>query len=161
MRSEHAQHLVRRFVAIDGPNHGIINCSPNPLNYWQDPSLGGFTPSSAVCQELGSPDSPFLQALNKAEARRSAHTLVIRNADTSFVYFPLQDGVLAPVPAEDSNGKPTDFSHSASLRHAHELNLTGQGIYDAILGTAHLGILNSPQTWQATLDFLSARSLRD
>ena len=54
--------FVRRFVAIDGPNHGIINCSPNPLNYWQAPSLGGFTPASAVCQELGSPEHAVPEA---------------------------------------------------------------------------------------------------
>lgn len=33
--------------------------------------------------------------------------------------------------------------------------LTGQGAYDPILHTGHLGILNSPQTWQATLEFLT------
>ena len=57
--------LVRRLVAIDGPNHGIINCSPSPLNYWQAPASGGFTPTSAMCVELGSPDTPFLQRLNR------------------------------------------------------------------------------------------------
>jgi hypothetical protein len=82
--------------------------------------------------------------------------LVIRNADTSFVYFPLQDGVLTPVPALDAFGRPTDFSHSASLSGADEIALTGQGQYDPVLGTTHLGILNSPTTWRATLDFLTA-----
>jgi pimeloyl-ACP methyl ester carboxylesterase len=151
--------FVRRFVAIDGANHGIINCSPNPLNYWQAPSLGGFTPASAVCQELGSPNTPFLKRLNKGQEAPGPgkDTLVIRNADTSFVYFAKQDGVLAPVPAEDSFGQPNDFSRSASLKGARELGLTGQGIYDPILASTHLGILNSPQTWQATLDFLTAR----
>jgi hypothetical protein len=81
-------------------------------------------------------------------------TLVIRNADTSFVYFPLQDGVIAPVPAEDSFGQSTDFSGSARIKGAREVNLTGQGIHDAILGTTHLGILNSPDTWRATREFL-------
>jgi hypothetical protein len=28
-------------------------------------------------------------------------------------------------------------------------------VYDPILQTSHLGILNSPQTWQATLEFLT------
>jgi len=151
--------FVRRFVAIDGANHGIINCSPDPLNYWQAPSLGGFTPASAVCEELGSPNTPFLKRLNKGQEAPGAgkDTLVIRNADTSFVYFPKQDGVLAPVPAEDSFGQPTDFSRSASLKGARELDLTGQGIYDGILFTTHLGILNSPDTWAATLRFLGAR----
>jgi triacylglycerol esterase/lipase EstA (alpha/beta hydrolase family) len=51
LRLDHAQRLVRRFVAIDGPNHGIINCSPNPLNYWQAPAAGGFTPDSAICRD--------------------------------------------------------------------------------------------------------------
>ncbi len=151
-----AHHKLRRLVAIDAPNHGIINCSPSPLNYWQLPSLGGFTPDSAICVELGSPDTPFLQRLNRRHheaPRGSVKTLVIRNADTSFVYFPAQDGVLAGVPAEDSFGKPTDFSGSARLKDAREINLTGQGIYDAILATTHLGILNSPATWRATLEF--------
>jgi pimeloyl-ACP methyl ester carboxylesterase len=155
-----AHHKVRRLVAIDGPNHGIINCSPNPLNYWQAPSLGGFTPSSAICVELGSPDTPFLKRLNRRHesghdsGHDSVKTLVIRNADTSFVYFPLQDGVIAPVPAEDSFGQSTDFSGSARIKGAREVNLTGQGIHDAILGTTHLGILNSPDTWRATREFL-------
>ncbi len=151
-----AHQLVRRVVAVDGPNHGIINCSPSPANYFQLPALGGFTPASAICQELGSPNTPFLQRLNRHEERyRSAKFLVIRNADASFVYFPLQDGFISPVPAIDSFGVPTDFSRSASLRGAREVALTGQGIYDAILNTTHLGILNSPDTWQAAFKFLS------
>ncbi len=153
-----AHRHLRKLVAIDGPNHGIINCSPSPLNYWQDPSLGGFTPQSAVCQELGSPNTPFLKTLNRRgheKPRGSVKTLVIRNADTSFVYFPTQDGALAGVPAIDAYGEPTDFSGSARIQGASEINLTGQGIYDPILFTTHLGILNSPQTWAATLGFLS------
>ena len=70
---------------------------------------------------------------------------------------PSTDGVLPGVPAVDSYGVPTDFSQSAALKGARRLDLTGQGVYDPVLGTAHLGILNSPTTWQATLDFLSKR----
>ena len=162
IREDEAQSIVRRLVAIDGPNHGIINCSPAPANYWQAPSLGGFTPTSDLCQEVGSPDTPFLQLLNgpgrSGETEGPTRVLVIRNADASFVYFPVQDGVFAPVPAIDSFGNPTDFSKSARLRGAREIALTGQGAYDPILGTAHLGILNSPQTWQATLEFLTEGS---
>jgi pimeloyl-ACP methyl ester carboxylesterase len=168
IRQDQAQHQVRRFVAIDGPNRGIINCSPNAANYFQLPALGGFTPQSEVCQELGSPHTPFLKLLNRAEDERgrrerrgegdaALRTLVIRNADKSFVFFPVQDGLIAPVPAEDSFGKPTDFSTSATIKGAEQLDLIGQGIYDPILGTSHLGILNSPQTRQATFEFLSAR----
>jgi pimeloyl-ACP methyl ester carboxylesterase len=161
-QDEDADRRVRRFVAVDGANHGIINCSPSPLNYWQAPALGGFTPSSAICQELGSPDAPFLKRLNHGREAplESADVLVIRNADTSFVYFPSQDGVLAGVPAEDSFGKPTDFSGSARLKGVRAVNLTSQGIYDAILASSHLGILNSPDTWKATLEFLTSRSHR-
>ncbi len=153
----HGHQVVRRLVAIDGPNQGIINCSPDPANYWQAPSLGGFTPDSAVCQELGSPNTPFLQRLNghgTEKPKGSVTTLVVRNADTSFVYFPTQDGVLAGVPAIDAYGVATDFSMSADIRGAQRIDLTGQGIHDPILFTAHLGILNSPDTWKATLDFL-------
>lgn len=158
MRQEDAYRKVRRLVAIDGPNHGIINCSPNPLNYFQAPAAGGFTPSSEICKELGSPDTPFLKRLNRGDDTPSpTRVLVIRNADKSFVYFPIQDGAIAPVPAEDSFGRATDFSHSASLQGAGELNLTGQGAFDPVLGTSHLGILNSPQTWAATFDFLAGR----
>lgn len=161
MRQENAHRLVRRFVAVDGPNHGIINCSPNPLNYFQLPALGAFTPSAEVCKELGSPDTPFLKRLNRGDdTPRPTRVLVIRNADTSFVYFPIQDGVIAPVPAEDSFGRPTDFSKSPRLEGAQDLALTGQGAYDAVLGTAHLGIWNSPQTWAATWDFLTSRHPR-
>jgi pimeloyl-ACP methyl ester carboxylesterase len=161
VRQDKAQRLVRRFVAIDGPNHGIINCSPSSDNYWQLPANGGFTPSSAVCQELGSPNTPFLKQLNKsAENMGSTRVLVIRNLDTSFVYFPVQDGYIAPVPAMDSYGVPTDFSKSAILAKADELGLTGQGVNDPYLGTGHLGILNSQTTWQAALEFLVAPSPR-
>ncbi len=164
MREDGAGRVVRRFVAIDGPNQGIINCSPVAANYWQLPALGGFTPSSEVCQELGSPRTPFLKLLNDDDQRRESRagkTLVIRNGDKSFVYFPVQDGSIAPVPAIDSFGIPTDFSHSASLRGARELSLTNQGVNDPILGSSHLGILNSPQTWQATFDFLTEKGGRD
>jgi len=41
------------------------------------------------------------------------------------------------------------------LQGAQQIDLTGQGLYDPILQTAHLGILNSPDTWQASLDFLT------
>ncbi|HKX41995.1 MAG TPA: hypothetical protein VJO99_12625 [Burkholderiaceae bacterium] len=161
MRQEHAYKRVRRLVAIDGPNHGIINCSPNPLNYFQLPAAGGFTPQSEVCREFGSPHTAFLQRLNHGDdTPPPTRVLVIRNADKSFVYFPVQDGAIAPVPAEDSFGQATDFSQSARLQGAEELNLTGQGAFDTILGTSHLGILNSPQTWAATFDFLTARGPR-
>ena len=162
MRQDEAHRTVRRLVAIDGPNHGIVNCSPSPANYWQAAAAGGFKPDSAVCEELGSPDTPFLKLLNGrgGETEGPTRVLVIRNADTSFVYFALQDGVIAPVPAIDSYGNPSDFSRSASLRGAAEIKLTGQGVYDPILGTTHLGILNSPQTWQATFEFLTNPSHR-
>ncbi len=161
MRQENAYRLVRRLVAIDGPNHGIINCSPNPANYFQAPAAGGFTPNSEVCKEFGSPDTPFLKRLNRGDDTPGpTRVLVIRNADKSFVYFPIQDGFIAPVPAEDSFGQPTDFSKSARLQGAEELNLSGQGVYDTVLGTSHLGILNSPDTWQATYDFLTKRPHR-
>jgi pimeloyl-ACP methyl ester carboxylesterase len=164
MRQDQAQRQVRRFVAIDGPNQGIITCSSNPSNYWQAPAAGGFTPSSDVCVELDSPDARFLRLLNGGAGAQGGndgrhvapHTVVIRNADASFVFFAAKDGVVATVPAEDSFGRPTDFSRSASIRGAQQLDLTGQSAYDPFLGTGHLGILNSPQTRQATLDFLRA-----
>ena len=63
------------------------------------------------------------------------------------------------MPAEDRDGQPHDFSQSARLEGAANLDLTGQGASDPFLGTAHLGILDSPQTWLATLDFLTARKV--
>jgi hypothetical protein len=159
MREDQASRLVRRLVAIDGPNHGIVDCSPSLANYWQLPALGGFTPKSAICQEYGSPDTPFLSLLNRGdETPGSTRVLVIRNADTSFVYFSTQDGYIAPVPAEDYYGHPHDFSQSATLEGSDQLDLTGQGQYDPILATAHLGILNSPDTWNAALAFLTSAS---
>lgn len=165
MRQDNAHKVVRRLVSIDGPHHGIINCSPSPDNYYQLPANGGFTPDSALCQEVGAPDTPFLRLLNgpggSAESTSPAKVLAIRNADRSFVYYPLQDGALPPVPAMDSHGRPADFSHSAALKGARNLDLVGQGAWDPYLGTSHIGILNSPQTWAATLEFLSRRMLLD
>lgn len=165
MRQDNAYHQVRRLVTIDSPHHGIINCSASPANYYQLPAFGGFKPASDVCQELGSPDTPFLQRLNgrggHAETAGPTRVLTIRNADTSFVYFPLQDGFFTPVPSLDIYGKTVDFTQSAKLKGARNLDLTGQGAYDAVLGTTHLGILQSPQTKAATLQFLTERSGRD
>ena len=162
LRQDRAFNLVRRFVAIDGPNHGIINCSPDPANYFQADGAGGFTPDSAICQEYGSPDTPLLSQLNRgSETHGSTRVLVIRNSDTSFVYFSAQDGpFFPPVPAEDRNGNPHDFSQSAKLQGADQVDLKGQGQYDEILGTAHLGILNSPDTWGIAFDFLTNPSHR-
>jgi pimeloyl-ACP methyl ester carboxylesterase len=158
MRQDHAHHLVRRLVTIDSPHHGIINCSPNPANFWQLASLGGFTPDSAVCREFGAADTPFLTALNHVETPGPTRYLALRNADTSFVYFPSVDGLLPGVPAEDRLGRPHDFSGSARLEGqlARNVDLVGQGRFDAVLGTAHLGILNSPETWALAGDFLTA-----
>ncbi|MFN2469386.1 MAG: alpha/beta fold hydrolase [Gaiellaceae bacterium] len=151
-----AQGLVRRLVAVDSPNHGIINCSPNPLNFWQAPALGGFTPDSAICKEYGSDHTPLMHFLNDGdETPGPTRYLVIRNADTSFVYFSEQDGSIPPVPAEDRDGNPHDFSGSARLAGATTVDLVGQGQYDTALLTTHLGIVNSPETWQAALEFLA------
>ena len=165
MRQDDVGKTVRRLVAIDGPNHGIVNCSPSALNYFQLAAFGGFTPSSEICQELGSPDTPFLKLLNGRgghdETEGPTQVLVIRNADTSFVYFSAQDGFFTPVPAIDSFGKPYDFSKSAKLKGAKNIDLTGQGAYDPILGTAHLGILASPQTKAEMLKFLTSTKKDD
>ena len=58
---------VRRLVTIASPHHGIIDCSPSPLNYFALPALGGFNPDSAICVELGAADTPFLERLNRKE----------------------------------------------------------------------------------------------
>jgi len=71
------------------------------------------------------------------------------------VYFPVQDGFFPPVPAEDREGNPHDVSQSARIAGAREIDLVNQGVFDAILGTSHLGILNSPAAWQAGFDFLT------
>jgi len=156
VRQDRAQKLVRRFVAIEGPNSGMIICSPSPSNYWQSGFVGGFTPTSPVCQELGSPNTPFLMLLNKkSNWIHSSNTLVIRNGDASFLFMPVQDGGFSPVPAIDSYGNPTDFSESARISSAAELVLFGQGNTDIFQGTAHIGIANSPQTWEAAFLFLT------
>jgi pimeloyl-ACP methyl ester carboxylesterase len=156
VRQYGAQNLVRRFVAIEGPNSGMITCSPSSSNYWQMAFSGGFTPSSPVCQELGSPNTLFLKVLNKASNKVDPkNTLVIRNSDASFLFLPVQDGGFAPVPAMDSFGKPTNFSTSPRIGRAAELVVTGQSTYDFSQGTAHIGIANSPQTWQTALSFLT------
>jgi pimeloyl-ACP methyl ester carboxylesterase len=159
-RLANMQKSVRRFVAIDGPNQGTLMCSASPQNYWQLGFSGGYTPASPLCQEIGSPQSPFLQTLNsKNSGQISADgTLVIRNVDTSFPYLPWNDGPLvAGVPAIDSFGVPTDFSGSPRIRGAREIILSGQQAYDLVMGSAHYGIANSPVTWQAAFSFLTSK----
>ena len=159
IRQDFAPGKVRRLVTVDSPHHGIVNCGPLELgNYWALPALGGFTPESAVCREYGAADTPFLRWLNGGfEPFGLWRTLAIRNVDTSFVYFSKQDGALAPVPAIDRNGRPHDFSQSARLIAALNVGVTGQGVFDPVLGTAHLGIAASPFVWQLTADFLDPR----
>jgi pimeloyl-ACP methyl ester carboxylesterase len=158
MLQDNAFRKVRALVAIDGPNHGIIDCSPNPANFYQLVSGGGFTPSSAVCDEYGSDHTQLLTVLNAAgETPGPTRYLVIRNKPGSpdFVYNSLTDGALPGVPAEDRDGNAHDFTESAGLSSAQTIDLVGQGQFDTILSTAHLGILNSPDSRSAALQFLS------
>jgi pimeloyl-ACP methyl ester carboxylesterase len=168
MLQDDAFHVVRGFVAIDGPNHGIIDCSPSPANFFQLPSQGGFVPDSAVCEEYGSDHTPLLRVLNAAgETPGPTRYLVIRNVfqaspeSGDFVYLPEQDGLIPGVPAEDRDGNPHDFSASALLAGAPSLDLVGQGVFDDVLHSAHLGILNSPTMRQAALTFLRSLGDRD
>lgn len=155
MRARSGYPKVRALVGVDGPNHGIINCSPDARNYWQLPALGGFNPDSAICQEYGSDHTPLLRALNSGDPTPGPTTyLMIRNADTSFVFFDRQDGVIPPVPAQDREGMPHDFSGSAALAGATNVDVTSQGVHDPWLGTAHLGIVNSPDVWRIAFEFL-------
>jgi pimeloyl-ACP methyl ester carboxylesterase len=159
MLQDNAYRKVRGLVAIDGPNHGIIDCSPSPANFYQLASGGGFTPSSAVCDEYGSDRTQLLTVLNAAgETPPPTSYLVIRNkpGTPDFVYNSLADGVLPGVPAEDRNGNPHDFTASAGLAGAATIDLVGQGQFDNILSTAHLGILNSPDTRSAAFGFLTS-----
>ena len=130
MRQDHAWHLVRALVAIDGPNHGMIDCSPNPLNYFNQAAFGGFTPESAICQEYGSGATPLLSVLNRrhrgapADPLSGADGTRARISSTS----PRRTGSSGRVPAEDSSGQPHDFGQRAPLRGAATgVELTGQG----------------------------------
>ncbi len=161
MLQDNAYDEVRALVAIDGPNHGIVDCSPSLTNVFQLPSGGGFTPNSAVCDELGSDHTQLLSVLNAAgEVPPPTRYLVIRNrpGTPDFVYNILPDGELCACsfPALDRDGEPHDFSASAGLAGAETIELEDQGQFDDVLHTAHLGILNSPKTRAAVLHFLAA-----
>lgn len=163
MFQDQAYGRVRSLVAIDGPNHGIISCSPDPANFYQTRANGGFVPDSAICEEYGSDHTQLLATLNAAgETPGPTRYLVIRNVyrdspeSGDFVYLSAQDGPYLPaVPAKDRDGNPHDFSNSALLAGAPSIDLVGQGQFDPVLNASHLGILNSAQTWDAILQFLS------
>ena len=155
LRQDNAYPLVRNLVTVASPHHGIINCSPSPLNYWQLPAFGGFTPTSAVCVELGALDTPFLSALNAGdETPAPTRYLTVRATDSDLVYISAQDGLFPAVPALDRDGDPTDFSRSPELAGATNVGLAGQGVNDPVAGSAHLGLWNSPAVWRTTLQFL-------
>jgi pimeloyl-ACP methyl ester carboxylesterase len=159
MLQDNAYGKVRALVAIDGPNHGIIDCSPSPANIFQLPNGGGFAPRSAVCDELGSDHTPLLKVLNAAgEAPPPTRYLVIRNrpGTPDFVYNNLPDGIFPGVPAMDRDGNEHDFTASAGLIGAETIDFVGQGQFDDALHSAHLGILNSPETRAAAWRFLTA-----
>jgi pimeloyl-ACP methyl ester carboxylesterase len=159
MKQTHSGHLVRRLVEIASPNHGIVNCSPSPANYFQTAAGGGFTPNSPVCLEYGAEDTPFLTWLNNGtETPGPTRYLSIYNSGADFVYISAPDGPFFPaVPAQDRTGAAHDFSLSPALNGplAENVALAGQGAHD-LFGTGHLGILASPDTWKLTLDFLTA-----
>jgi pimeloyl-ACP methyl ester carboxylesterase len=157
MQEDRSWNLVRRLVTVASPNHGIVDCGPLSLgNYFALPAAGGFTPDSAICREYGAADTPFLDWLNRgSETLGGVRHLAIRNGDADFVYVSTApDGpFFPPVPAIDRNGEAHDFSSSPSLRGATNVTLTGQGAFD-VLGSAHLGIANSPTVWDLAADFL-------
>lgn len=160
VRQDGVQKLVRRFVAIDAPNNGTIMCSAHAQNPWRLAFSGGFTVDSPVCQELGSPDTPFLKLLNRASARIDPKdTLVIRNSLASFPFMPQPDNLTGGVgtPVVDCYNTAADFSESPRIkRAAEEFVNDGQGAYDySGGGTAHVGIANSPETWKRILQFLT------
>ena len=156
MRQDNAYDKVRRLVAIDSPHYGIINCSPNTLNYFALDGGGGFNPDSAICVEFGAHDTPLLATLDAEGTPGPTKYLSIYNEDVSFVYMPEQDGAFPAVPAENRRGEPHDFSKSAILPGEPSIPMTGQGIYDTALLTAHIGISASPAVHQHVLDFLIA-----
>ena len=121
----------RRLVAVDGPNHGIINCSPSPQNYYAAPAAGGSTPT-APCAGRGVRRTPLMAALNTGdETPGPTSTLTLVNTDTSFVYFDQAGGPFRRSPPEDREGQPHDFSRSADWRATVNVGLTGQGSYGA------------------------------
>ena len=162
MRQDDAYRTVRRFVAIDGPNHGIINCSPNPANYYQLPSPGGFTPRSEVCEELGSPDTPFLQPPEHGrrhagptrvpgdpQRRHQLRLLPAAGRHRSRRCRPRIRSATRPT----SRAAPRCAAPRARSRRARAPSIRSSA-------PTHLGILNSPQTWQATFEFLTSRPRR-
>ena len=155
LRQDKAYDKVRRLVAIDSPHYGIINCSPSPLNYYALDGGGGFNPDSAICVEFGAHDTPLLAGLDAEGTPGPTQYLSIYNEDVSFVYIPEQDGAFAPVPAENRRGEPHDFSKSAILPGEPSIPMTGQGIYDTALLTAHIGISASPAVHAQVLEFLT------
>ncbi len=88
MRQDHAGHLVRRLVTIDSPNHGIISCSPNPANYWQAAGRRRLHARLGDLPRVRRRGHPVPNALNRVETPGPTRYLALRNADTSFVYFP-------------------------------------------------------------------------
>jgi hypothetical protein len=166
-RQDNGADYVRRLVAIEGANQGMNICAAVRDNSWALGMYGGYTPSSPVCQELGSPSTSFLQQLNKTDRKiPAANILVVRNGDFSFLYRTGWDGLVQGAPAAvDSFGRRFDFSLSPVIAGAQEIvrnaatdlanGIQPTYMYDFSLATAHVGIANDPVTWNAAFDFLT------
>ena len=112
-----------------------------------------------VCREYGAADTPFLHALNRVETPGPTRYLALRNADTSFVYFPVErrrdrrrpGRGPARTAARLLRQRPPRGAARAKRRPPRPGRAT-----TPCSGPAHLGILNSPETWALVADFLTA-----
>jgi hypothetical protein len=106
-------------------------------------------PQSRVLSDTG------CRAINSPKKFINTEGLEAQEAVGRFAHQPSEtQGEVSFTPAEDRDGAPHDFSDSALLAGASSVDLAGEGQYDTILGTAHLGVLNSPDAWSAAFTFL-------
>jgi pimeloyl-ACP methyl ester carboxylesterase len=132
MKKKDAFAKVGHFVAIAGPNHGV--------NFCYGPLAG-----SALCREIGHPNSEFLTYLNVPDETPFDETvayMTIYDGTTADFYFP-------PV-AVFNDGSVGDLRMSPRLEGASNMQLAGKD---------HMALKDSQESFDLMFNFVTSNGM--
>ena len=130
MREKDAYEKVEHFVAIAGANHGVTFCF-------------GPLAATAMCQEIGHPDTDFLSSLNDPDETPQ---------DDLIAYMTIYDGtgadIFYPANAIFNDGSTGNLLESPRLDGATNVQLPGKD---------HLQLKDSEESFDLIFNFLNSK----